>query len=262
MNIFAKVFNIIHNKIKSAYSSYIGRQQSKKLYEVYLSDWTVFNKKYNDTEKRLPLNWEDRFPIVHEKTLHTQYDRHYTYHPAWAARVLYQMKPSKHIDIGSFLLFPAIASTFVPIDYYDYRPANLILNNLTSAHADLINLPFADKSIESLSCMHVVEHVGLGRYGDPIDPDGDLKALHELQRVIAVNGCLLVVVPVGHPRIMYNAHRIYQYNDMAKILNELTLIEFAIILDHEEDGGILYDVSPETINNQNYACGCYLFKRL
>jgi hypothetical protein len=59
--------------------------------------------------------------------------------------------------------------------------------------------------------MHVIEHIGLGRYGEALDPDGDLKAIRELVRVLAAGGNLLVVVPVGRPRIQFNAHRIYDY---------------------------------------------------
>ena len=40
--------------------------------------------------------------------------------------------------------------------------------------------------------MHVVEHIGLGRYGDQVDPDGDLMAMKELERVTAKLGKLLL----------------------------------------------------------------------
>ncbi|MGA2030503.1 MAG: DUF268 domain-containing protein, partial [Verrucomicrobiota bacterium] len=77
-----------------------------------------------------------------------------------------------------------MVSAFVPVKFYDYRPADLHLDNLACEHADLQALPFADCGIQSISCMHVVEHVGLGRYGDPLDPNGDLKAMNELERVL------------------------------------------------------------------------------
>ncbi len=47
------------------------------------------------------------------------------------------------------------------------------------------------------SCMHTIEHIGLGRYGDPLDAVGDQTALSELQRVVAPGGSLLIVVPVA-----------------------------------------------------------------
>jgi SAM-dependent methyltransferase len=227
----------------------------------FRSDWKKYSEAYEKSSKRLALEWKDRFPIVHEKTSYTPFDRHYTYHPAWAARVLNKTQPAEHVDISSLLLFSVLVSAFVPTRFYDYRPAKLDLEGFESDHADLTKLPFADKSIKSLSCMHVVEHVGLGRYGDPIDVDGDMKALKELQRVVAAGGDLLVVVPVGKPRIMYNAHRIYGYEDVINALDELDLVEFALIPDKEEDGGLLYGASKELVNSQEYGCGCYWFKR-
>lgn len=92
----------------------------------------------------------------------------------------------------------------MPIEFCDYRPANLSLSNLSSLPGDLLTLPFSDNSVHSLSSMHVDEHVGLGRYGNPLDTDGDLKAIGELKRVLANGGTLLFVVPVGRPLIMFN----------------------------------------------------------
>jgi hypothetical protein len=45
--------------------------------------------------------------------------------------------------------------------------------------------------------MHVVEHVGLGRYGDPIDANGDAQAIKELKCVLWPGGVLYFVVPTG-----------------------------------------------------------------
>src|SRR2546423_10328582 len=147
--------------------------------------------------RRLPISWDERRPCLEDRTEHCAFDRHYIYHTAWAARILATSRPARHVDISSSLYFSAIASAFVPIDYYEYRPVNIHLPNLRAATADLHDLPFTDTSVASLSCMHVVEHIGLGRYGDDLDPDGDLKAIAELQRVLAPDGSLLFVVPVG-----------------------------------------------------------------
>ena len=141
-----------------------------------------------------------------------------------------ETKPTKHIDISSSLYFSSIVSAFIPIDFYDYRPANINLSNLNSKKGDLLSLPFADNSIQSISCMHTVEHVGLGRYGDPIDPDGDLKAIKESKRVTAKNGSLLFVVPIGGTsKIEFNAHRIYSYNQVISYFEEFELREFSLI---------------------------------
>lgn len=143
-------------------------------------------------EPRLTMLWADRYPCLNDRTAATGFDRHYVYHTAWAARVLAETRPPFHVDISSSLYFCTIASAFVPVRFFDYRPPRINLSDLAVEFADLTSLPFADSTVDSISCMHVVEHVGLGRYGDPVDLDGDLKAVSELTRVLAPGGGLAV----------------------------------------------------------------------
>ena len=138
---------------------------------------------------------------------------------------------------------------------------DLQLDQLSTDHADLTALPFEDESIQSISCMHVVEHVGLGRYGDTLDPDGDLRAMDELQRVVATGGSLLFVVPVGRPRIMFNAHRIYSYEQVLESFGNMHLMEFALIPDSHGRSEIVYNASRRLADEQNYGCGCYWFRK-
>ena len=164
------------------------------------------------------------------------------------------------MDISSSLYFCSLVSAFVPVAFYDYRPAALGLSNLSSGTADLMGLPFADRSVASLSCMHVVEHIGLGRYGEPIDANGDLRAMAELQRVLAPGGSLLFVVPVGRPRILFNAHRIYAHQQIVAAFAELQLVEFALVPDFPRIE-LVPDAPPALADAQTYGCGCFLFTR-
>ncbi len=211
---------------------------------------------------RLPLAWSDRWPCLHDRTATCEFDRHYIYHTAWAARILRQNPPTvPHVDIASSLYFVGILSAFLPVDFYDYRPADLRLEGLSSKKGDLLALPFADASIESLSCLHVVEHIGLGRYGDIMDPDGDLKAMRELRRVLAPGGQLLLVVPVGRPRIQFNAHRIYSYRQIAEQFAELEPRQFALLPDRAVGGGLIINASAAQADAQRYGCGCFWFRK-
>lgn len=214
-----------------------------------------------EAPERFALRWEDRFPCLDDKTPSTEFDRHYVYHTAWAARALARTRPEVHVDLSSYLYFATLVSAFVPIKFYDYRPADVRLSNLSSEAADLLALPFEDASVRSLSCMHVVEHVGLGRYGDPLDPNGDLKAVAELRRVLAPGGTLLFVVPIGRPRVMFNAHRVYSYAQVEEYFGGLELKEFALIPDDPKDGGLIYGAPREVADAQSYGCGCFWFER-
>lgn len=225
-----------------------------------LADFMRFRKKGAD--KRFELSITDAYPCLIDKTVKTSFDRHYVYHTSWAARVLLETKPEKHIDVASSLYFAGIVSAFIPVDFYDYRPAEISLSNLTSNTGDLMNLPFKDDSVPSISSMHVVEHIGLGRYGDSIDPDGDIRAANELTRVLSKDGQLLFVVPIGGTaKIEYNAHRIYTYDAVLALFPTLKLKEFSLIPEHGTDGGLQRNANPELLSNEDYACGCFLFTK-
>jgi len=110
--------------------------------------------------------------------------------------------------------------------------------------------------------MHTVEHVGLGRYGDQLDPDGDLKAIKELVRVLASGGNLFFVVPIGRkPKIMFNAHRIYTTEQILQYFPQLELKEFTLIPEASKDGGLVVNPSKNLLAKQKYGCGCFLFTK-
>jgi hypothetical protein len=210
------------------------------------------------------MSWNDRLLLTNDASIGTEFDRHYIYHPAWAIRKLKDCKVEKHIDISSILSFSANLSAFIPVQFYDYRPANLVLDRLETGSEDLTHLSFSNNSVTSLSCMHTIEHIGLGRYGDPIDYNGDIKAINELCRVLAPNGILLIVVPVGKEnKIVFNAHRIYESKSFIQYFenNGLRLKEFTLIPDNESDGHLVLNPSDDLLLRQNYGCGCFYFTK-
>jgi hypothetical protein len=230
-------------------------------WRTFIRDFEKYKKLAEATDDRFALDWRNIYPHLGDKTASTTFDRHYIYHIAWAARIVALTKPKFHVDISSSLHFCTVVSAFIPVRFYDYRPVNLQLNQLSTDYADLTSLPFEDGSLRSLSSMHVVEHVGLGRYGDALDPTGDLKAMTELQRVLATSGSLLFVVPVGKPRIMFNAHRIYSHEQILSYFTEMELKQFALIPDDPRGKGIILHATSELANAQNYACGCFWFQK-
>jgi len=224
----------------------------------------AFKSLSSNYESRFSLKNEDNFACMDDNTSATGFDRHYIYHTSWAARYIKNNNIEHHVDISSTLFFSGVVSAFCKIDFYDYRPASLVLSNLKSESADLCNLFFENNTIQSLSCMHTVEHVGLGRYGDPYDYDGDLKAIKELARVLAIGGDLLFVVPIGNEaRIQFNAHRIYTKQQVINYfeMEGLKLKEFTLIPENEKDGGLVVNPSDELLNTQRYGCGCFIFTK-
>jgi SAM-dependent methyltransferase len=226
----------------------------------YIREYLRF-RKINHADGRFTVRWSDRYPCLSDRSPRSGFDKHYVYHTAWAARVLSRTRPSEHTDISSYLYFATIVSAFIPTRYYDYRPAEIFLSDYLSQQADLLNLPFEDESIQSLSCMHVIEHVGLGRYGDPMDPSGDIKAGEELVRVLSPGGTLLLVAPVGRPKVMFNAHRVYSFGQVRGIFSDLELVEFTLIPDRETLPPLIVNAHGRDADAQAYGCGCFWFRK-
>lgn len=210
-----------------------------------------------DTKKRFEIPFGSIMPCLFENIPYTRFDTHYVYHTAWAARKVKEINAEEHVDISSSLYFSSIVSAFKKVRFYDFRPAKLNLSNLVSEPANLLHLQFADNSIASLSCMHTVEHVGLGRYGDAIDPEGDIQATKELSRVVSHGGSLIFVVPVGKPRIQFNAHRIYSYEMVTSMFPDFTVKEFSLIPDNALSVGMMYNATKNDADKQVYGCGCF-----
>jgi SAM-dependent methyltransferase len=215
----------------------------------------------NRNDGRFRPQWINQYPCLTDWTPQTAFDAHYIYHPAWAARVVKKIKPKKHIDISSTVTFCSMLSAFVPVEFYDYRPAPLFLDNLKSLQGDLMKLPFRSNSVESISCMHTIEHIGLGRYGDPLDPQGDLKAIQELKRVVRKGGSLIFVTPIGKPTLRFNAHRIYSYAQILQYFEGFKLVEFSLLPDDTSKSGLIKNATKKQANAQHWGCGCFWFKK-
>lgn len=236
------------------------RRGDERAADQFKADLAEFRAKDQGAGQRFPIRDEDLLPQLADRTDSTPFDRHYLYHPAWAVRILEKTRPKEHVDIGSVLQFVTMASAFIPTKFYDFRPAPPELTGLSSGAADLTALPFGDGSISSLSCIRVLEHIGLGCYGDTIAPEGDLKAIRELVRVLAPGGDLLVVTPVGGKRIQFNAHRIYDHEEFASYFAPLELVEFTLIEETGERGPIT-NPPAELARAQSYGCGCFWLRR-
>lgn len=241
-------------------------------YKIYKKIWIVlknlnrliitFFKFIKIKDNRFRISAKDIRPCLFENTEETNFDRHYIYHTAWAARKLVEIKPEKLHDFSSSLYFIGIVSSFLPIVFHDFRPANIQLSNVDSLSGDLTLLNIESNSLKCVSCMHVVEHIGLGRYGDELDEGGDLKAISELRRITAISGDLLFVVPVGGiPFIRFNANRVYDYQQIISLFPDFELIEFTFITDYGNKTHVIKNATSLQIDSEVEGCGCFHFKK-
>jgi len=194
-------------------------------------------------------------PMLRDRTGSTPLDPVYFYQDSWAAGKIFKLKPSHHYDVGSSAKFVGIISQFVPVTMIDIRPVELKLENLHFRKGSLLALPFEDSSIESLSTLCVVEHIGLGRYSDPLDPNGSEKAIKELKRVLRPGGDLLFSVPVDvECRVYFNAHRSFTRDYVMELFKDMELIEERYIYGDYVHGS--YDKS------RGFGTGLYHFRKV
>jgi hypothetical protein len=199
------------------------------------------------------------FPKIFDKDprSHT-FDRHYVYMDRWAFKNILEQKPSQHVDIGSSIRFLSMASTVTKLKFVDIRPVKLDFDNFECIEGNILKMPFADNSVNSLSCLHVAEHIGLGRYGDPLDPQGTIKACRELARVLSLGGVLYFALPIGRQATYFNAHRVHDPVKILEYFKGLKLVSFAAI----GDGGHFYpEAKAEDFRQAHYACGMFTFTK-
>jgi len=201
------------------------------------------------------------FPCMDDEVQNHPIEPHYLYHPAWAIRKLIEYRVTEHFDFGSTLNFATMASAIAKVTLHDFRPPNIHLSGLQCKSCDLTKLDYPDDALPSISCMHTIEHIGLGRYGDDLNPLGDQIAASELARVLQPNGLLFFVVPVGRPRMQFNAHRIYSFGQVRALFPSLQLLEHSLIPDNAVDTGMSDHASAEVIDQQTHGCGCFIFRK-
>lgn len=194
---------------------------------AFFGDYYDYKKKCKPKSgNHASISIENIFPCVFDKTETTPVEPVYFYQDCWAASKIFSLHPDKHIDVGSSLKTIGIISQFVETDMVDIRPIPVTLPGLKFIKGSILNLPYEDNSIHSLSSLCVLEHIGLGRYGDNIDPQGTLKAVNELKRVLRLGGTLLVSLPVdAEDKIYFNAHRAFTRKSIIKMFDGLKLIE-------------------------------------
>jgi SAM-dependent methyltransferase len=183
---------------------------------------------------------------------------HYFHQDIWAARLIHTRQPKRHVDVGSSVAgFIAHLLSFREVEYVDIRPLHSNAAGLHFTKGSLLSLPFDTDSVESLSALHVVEHIGVGRYGDPIDPRGWLMAVEELKRVLQPNGLLYFSVPIGKERLEFDAHRVFDPRTIVRAFEPFRLLSFSYV---DDAGDLSKSTSIEEFAGW-YSCGLFEFQK-
>ena len=226
----------------------------------YLKDYNILK---NQMKNQNDFKFGKFYPILNERNKESgTMNGHYFHQDLLVARKIYEKKPLRHIDIGSRIDgFVAHVASFREIEIFDIRKLNSSVRNIIFTQANLMKLPEDMKGCcDSLSSLHAIEHFGLGRYGDPIDINGHLKAITNLHLMLKPKGKFYFSVPIGKQRIEFNAHRVFSIKYLIRILTEKFEIDN---FNYVDDNGLLVEnalLASESIDsnfNCNYGCGIF-----
>jgi SAM-dependent methyltransferase len=217
-------------------------------YRGFLQQWRQFHAAGGEAAI---AEWDVR---LGDATATTGFDPHYVYQLVWALERIGRASPDAHVDVASQVDLVSVLTITTPVVAVDIRPLLLSLDRYSPVRGSLDGLPFATGSVPSLSCLHVLEHIGLGRYGDAVDPAGTASACAELARVVAPGGALLVSVPVGRPRTCFNAHRVLDAEAFPALFPDCSLAGFALV---DDDGRFHRAAEPAAARGLSYGCGMF-----
>ena len=240
------------------------RAFSRKKKNWFYSDLQSLKQQRQDDRT---FEWGPLYPILTDKGDQGGImNGHYFHQDLYVARMIHTANPNKHLDIGSRTDgFVAHVAAFIEIEIIDIRPIQSKVKNISFRQADLMDLP-SDliNYCDSISSLHAIEHFGLGRYGDPIDYFGYLKAIRNIAKILKTNGSFYFSVPIGPQRIEFNAHRVFSLQYLMEILSEDFFIQHFSLVD--DKGDFFEDIELNEKNmlsnfNCQYGCGIFICRK-
>lgn len=182
------------------------------------------------------------------------------------ARKIFESKPGKHVDIGSRVDgFVAHVASFREIEVFDVRPITAQIPGVRFKQCDLMqHVEGMEDYCDSLSCLHALEHFGLGRYGDPVDPQGFERGLANMARLLVKEGAFYLSVPIGVERVRFNANRVFDPQMIVGLAEHHSLELTSLIV--IQSGGEVKECDVATTNlsdlaGQQYALGIFVFNK-
>jgi|TARA_B110000003_G_C16529009_1_gene488185 hypothetical protein len=250
------------NFIRKIYTFFLGFGINlKKIYNFihvfqYIKDYIKFKNKGGQINGIYPFL--ENFNIVSNE------HKHQFFHAdLLVSKKIYDSNPSSHLDIGSRVdgLVAHLAS-FRKLDFLDVRSVDTSPHDsINFIKKNIMNLDISnfDKKYDSISSIGVISHVGLGRYGDEIDPLGHIKAMKNITKLLNKNGTIYIMVPVGKKRVEFNAHRVFAPEDIIDFFNKngCKFIEFSLV---DDDGNLHVDCDLQNSKDLNFGGGIFVFK--
>ena len=190
------------------------------------------------------------------------------------ARHVFQHKPLRHVDVGSRIDgFVAHVASFRIIEVFDIRPVSANIPGVIFRQADLMSANSEHAHLQeqagycdSLSCLHALEHFGLGRYGDPVNPQGYQRGMVNLARLLQTHGRLYLSTPIGSERVEFNANWVFDPQTIVRTATPLGLaLDTLTVLDQQGGQEVLHQPSTaqlQALGQMHYRLGIFQFTKV
>jgi hypothetical protein len=232
-------------------------------FPIYIKEFLSFYFKQKSSISKFKINLN---PQLNDRLSNAgNVKSYYFWQDLLVAKKIIENGIKVHFDIGSRIdgFIGHLAASGVKVNVFDIRKFDDEIPNVIFNQLDFMN-HVPEKYIsccKSISCLHTLEHFGLGRYGDKIDPDGHIKGINQISKILKKDGILYLSVPVGFERVEFNAHRVFDIKSFYKILEDkFNLLEF-ILIDENCNVSSFYNLEENQFPNLNYGCGIYILKK-
>lgn len=234
-------------------------------YAIYRSNLKEYRRQ--EAAAKVKLDFGTPYPCLRDRYQKSGSARgHYFHQDLLVARRVFANAPESHVDVGSRIDgFVAHVASYRQIRVLDIRAQENVIPNVQFEQCDIMGTVPDEllESTDSLSCLHALEHFGLGRYGDPVKYDGYLAGFRNLYRILKPGGRLYLSTPIGPQRVEFDAHRVFSVGYMLDLLEaKYEMSQFSYV----DDAGDLHeDVALEDgLTKLNFGCryGCGIFEVL
>jgi SAM-dependent methyltransferase len=235
----------------------------------YLKLMPFFLKEYREFKKQAKLLSPDFpfgnfYPCFEDSSQESgTASGHYFHQDLLVAGKIFKNNPIKHVDIGSRMDgFISHVASFRQIEFVDIRNLSTQIDNIRFIQADIMddNLSLSNYC-DSISCLHALEHFGLGRYGDRIDYQGHLKGWNNIYKILKKGGKFYFSVPIGNQRIEFNAHRVFSLAYLLQMIKGRYQIDSFSYVNDVGDLIKNAEINENSIST-NFSChyGCGIFE--
>jgi hypothetical protein len=209
------------------------------------------------------------YPCIEDKNQKSGTTSGHSFHQdLLVATKIFINKPDKHVDIGSRIDgFVAHVASFRDIEVFDIRDMTEQIRNVHFKRLDIMNRANAlHDYCDSVSCLHALEHFGLGRYGDRVDYSGHLLGWDNIYKMLKKGGKCYFSVPIGAQRIEFNAHRVFSLDYIMRnmIGSRYKIDSFSYVNDKGDlvRDALLDERSVKNSFSLNYGCGIFELSKI